>query len=109
MLPNVKPEPVDDAGEVEQMEPEADPVSSTSEIEGGPDEANVKPDEVEEAVEEENLGKKPILCTMEQLVLLAKEIGIKWKLLAPKLGFGPDEVNMTSLKFLFTVFLCTSR
>ena len=45
-LPNVKPEPLDDAGEVEQMEPEADPVSSTSEMEGVPEEP--KPDEMEE-------------------------------------------------------------
>lgn len=104
MLPNVKPEPVDDAGEVEQMEPEADPVSSTSEIDGGPDEASIKPDEVEETIEEENSEKKPTLCTMEQLALLAKEIGTKWKLLAPKLGFEPDEVNVTFCMFFFFLY-----
>lgn len=92
-MPNVKPEPLDDAGEVEQMEPEADPVSSTSEMEGVPEEP--KPDEMEE---EENTEKKPILatCTMDQLTRLAKQIGTNWKLLAPKLGFGPDEVNAKS-------------
>ncbi|XP_046459748.1 THO complex subunit 1-like isoform X1 [Daphnia pulex] len=90
-LPNVKPEPVDDAGEVEQMEPEADPVSNNSEIEGVPEETNVKPDEMEE---EESTEKKPVLCcTMDQLTRLAKQIGTNWKLLAPKLGFGPDEVE----------------
>lgn len=98
-MPNVKPEPVDDAGEVEQMEPEADPVSNNSEIEGVPEETNVKPDEMEE---EESTEKKPVLCcTMDQLTRLAKQIGTNWKLLAPKLGFGPDEVTTKFKTFCF--------
>nr|CAG4636859.1 EOG090X0324 [Ceriodaphnia reticulata] len=91
VMPNIKTEQVDDAGEVEQMEPEADQVPN-SEMETVPEEAT-KPDEAEEQADEETTEKKPILCTMEQLSILAKQIGTNWKILAPKLGFGPDEVE----------------
>lgn len=101
VLPNIKPEPVEDAGEVEQMEPEADPVSTTSEMEAAPEETSIKPDETEETADEEMTDKKPTLCTMDQLTQLAKQIGEKWKLVAPKLGFGQDEVNTI---FLFSCF-----
>ncbi len=97
VMPNIKPEQVDDAGEVEQMEPEADQVPN-SEMEGVPEEAT-KADEAEEQADEETTEKKPILCTSEQLGMLAKQIGTNWKILAPKLGFGPDEVNFTPKTF----------
>lgn len=74
------------------MEPEADPVSSTSEMEGVPEEANAKLDDTEDIAEEESSDKKPVLCTMDQLTRLANKIGSNWKLLAPKLGFRQDEV-----------------
>nr|CAG4646899.1 EOG090X0324 [Megafenestra aurita] len=93
VLPNVRPEPVEDVSEVEQMEPETYPVTAASEIEGTQEETNVKSEETEEIADEENAEKKPTLCTMNQLTRLAKQIGKNWKLLAPKLGFGQDEVE----------------
>lgn len=98
VLPNVRPEPVEDVSEVEQMEPETYPVTAASEIEGTQEETNVKSEETEEIADEENAEKKPTLCTMNQLTRLAKQIGKNWKLLAPKLGFGQDEV-----RFIFKI------
>nr|CAG4641545.1 EOG090X0324 [Eurycercus lamellatus] len=91
MFVNVKAEPVDDAPEVEQMEPETDPVSTAAEMDGAPED---KADEVEEPGDEETSeSKKPVLCTLEQLSRLGQRLGASWKILAPKLGFGPDEVE----------------
>ena len=106
VMPNIKPEQVDDAGEVEQMEPEADQVPN-SEMDGVPEEATKPRDEVEEqAADEETTEKKPVLCTMEQMSMLAKQIGTNWKILAPKLGFRPDEVNFTpKLEWGFLLYL----
>ena len=85
---------MDESGDVEQMEPETDPVSAASEMEGAQEESNVKTEDPEDGTDEEVVEKKqPVLCTMSQLTLLAKKIGTNWKTLAPKLGFGQDEVS----------------
>jgi len=56
-------------------------------------EESVKSEEVDDADETDKPEKKqPVLCTMEQLTDLSKRLASKWKLLAPKLGFRPDEV-----------------
>jgi len=106
MAASVKPEPMDEA-EVEQMEPEAEAEteadadaeaeaetdSPTAEMDGVPEES-VKTEEADDADEADKTGKKqPVLCTMEQLTDLAKRLGVYWKLLAPKLGFRPDEIE----------------
>nr|CAG4649179.1 EOG090X0324 [Scapholeberis mucronata] len=93
-LQNVKStEPVEEAGDVEQMEPETDPVSTASEMEAAQEDTHVKTEEPEDGTDEEVVEKKPVLCTMSQLTLLAKQIGSNWKTLAPKLGFKKDEVE----------------
>lgn len=87
---SVKPEPVDEA-EVEQIEPETD--SAAAEMDTAPEES-VKTEEVDETDEADKPEKKPpVLCTMDQLTDLAKRLASKWKLLAPKLGFRPDEIE----------------
>ena len=98
-LVNTKSEVVEDTAEVEQMEPEADPVSAASEMDGATEE-NVKEEEGEDHVDEESTDKKadtPVLCTLEQLTRLAQRLGADWKKLAPKLGFRDDEVTKSSL------------
>ena len=119
MAASVKPEPMDEA-EVEQMEPEAEAEteadadaeaeaetdSPTAEMDGVPEES-VKTEEADDADEADKTGKKqPVLCTMEQLTDLAKRLGVYWKLLAPKLGFRPDEVIFFSI---FNFFYCFQR
>lgn len=100
MLQNFKStEPVEEAGDVEQMEPETDPVSTASEMEGAQEDTHVKTEEPEDGTDEEVVEKKPVLCTMSQLTLLAKQIGSNWKLLAPKLGFKKDEVTSNSIPY----------
>ena len=81
------------------MEPEADPVSAASEMDGAAEE-NIKEEEGEDHVDEESTDKKadtPVLCTLEQLTRLAQRLGADWKKLAPKLGFKEDEVTKSSL------------
>ena len=81
------------------MEPEADPVSAASEMDGAAEE-NIKEEEGEDHVDEESTDKKadtPVLCTIEQLTRLAQRLGADWKKLAPKLGFKEDEVTKSSL------------
>jgi len=90
---SVKAEPIDEA-EVEQMEPETD--SAAAEMDAAPEnpEESLKAEEVDDADEADKSEKKPpLLCTLEQLTDLAKRLGSKWKLLAPKLGFRPDEME----------------
>nr|CAG4643082.1 EOG090X0324 [Ilyocryptus agilis] len=93
---NVKSETVDEAGEVEQMEPETDQVATAGEMDGAPEDpiSTSKGEEQEEPGDEEaSTEKKAATCTMEQLVCLAKRLGADWKTLAPKLGFRQDEVE----------------
>jgi len=90
---SVKAEPIDEA-EVEQMEPETD--SAAAEMDAAPEnpEESLKAEEVDDTEEADKSEKKPpLLCTLEQLTDLAKRLGSKWKLLAPKLGFRPDEME----------------
>lgn len=66
-------------------------------------EESVKTEEVDETDEADKPEKKPpVLCTMDQLTDLAKRLASKWKLLAPKLGFRPDEVFIIYSLFLFS-------
>lgn len=90
---------MEEAGDVEQMEPETDPVSTASELEAAQEDTHVKTEEPEDGTDEEIVEKKPVLCTMSQLTLLAKQIGSNWKLLAPKLGFKKDEVMSNSIPY----------
>ena len=95
------------------MEPETD--SAAAEMDAAPEnpEESLKAEEVDDADEADKSEKKPpLLCTLEQLTDLAKRLGSKWKLLAPKLGFRPDEVifffsfSFTFLKILGCLLYC---
>lgn len=90
-------EPVEETAEVEPMVP--DPVSAAS---ADLDEAGIKTEEPEsEAADEDSTdNKKSVPCTAEQLTLLSQRLGVQWKVLAPKLGFGPDEVKLVTLLLL---------
>ena len=72
-----------DEPEVEQMEPESE--ATTNDTNDAPAAAT------EGDAEDESIRKKPILCSMDQLVEVSKKLGASWKNLAPKLGFRPDE------------------
>ena len=97
---NTKTEPVDEP-EVEQMEPESE--ATTNDTNDAPAAATDSVDDSaakfgdEADGEDESIRKKPILCSMDQLVELSKKLGASWKNLAPKLGFRPDEVNFFSI------------
>nr|CAG4648545.1 EOG090X0324 [Polyphemus pediculus] len=85
---SAKTEPIDEA-EVEQMEPETE--TTAADMDNGATDEPVKGEEADEADDSDK--KPPVLCTMEQLTLLAKRLATNWKLLAPKLGFQTDEVE----------------
>lgn len=81
---NVKSEPMEDAADVEPMEP--DPVA-TNDMED-----NVKA-EPEGGDEDSGDNRKSVPCTTEQLEQVAQRLGASWKTLAPKLGFTSEEVR----------------
>nr|CAG4638322.1 EOG090X0324 [Cyclestheria hislopi] len=93
---NMKQDAADEAG-MEQMEPEAESETATaSEMEGASSAASEETVKNEESCSEDceqNRNKKPVLCSMEQLTLLAKQLGSNWKILAPKLGFKSVEIE----------------
>ena len=89
---------------MEQMEPESE--ATTNDTNDAP---AATTDAVDDSAakfgdegdgEDESIRKKPILCSMDQLVEVSKKLGASWKNLAPKLGFRPDEVNFYSVFFL---------
>ena len=89
MFVNVQSEPSNlDTGFVEPIE--SDPVA-TNELQGG------------SGMDDENfmVNNKSVPCTPEQLSLLSQRLALQWRVLAPKLGFGSDEV----LHFLFLLYL----
>ncbi len=91
MFVNVQSEPSNvGTGFVEPME--SDPVGTpTNELQGG------------SGMDDENfmVNNRSVPCTPEQLNLLSQRLALQWRILAPKLGFGPDEV----LYFLFLLYL----
>nr|CAG4643807.1 EOG090X0324 [Lepidurus arcticus] len=81
------------AAKVEPEEPELEQIDDmpTESEDLGTKEEETR-NEVDEEIEEVKKVKVD-LCTLEQLIELAKRLGGEWKRLAPKLGFHVDEVE----------------
>ena len=71
-----------ETADVEPMEP--DPVATNELEEGSGIKAELQQDDENSAD-----NKRSVPCTPEQLNLLSQRLALKWKILAPKLGFGP--------------------
>lgn len=57
-------------------------------------------------------NNRSVTCTPEQLSLLSQRLALKWKILAPELGFDPDEVSILRIpsrkvcSHLFYIYTC---